>query len=247
MKRYDVIVIGSGPGGEGAAMTAAKAGHSVAIVDKQTDIGGGCVHWGTIPSKMLRHAIQQYVDFRSNDLFAPAMRHLSIEYPQLLGHVENVVSKQQRMRRGFYERNDVLLFDGHARFVDPHTIEVRGPNGVTDEISADHFVIAVGTRPWRPEPVDFDHPRILDSDTVLELQETPSSITIYGAGVIGCEYASIFRNLDCKVNLINTRDQLLEFLDDEIIDALSYHLRDQGALIRHNEVFERVETHDDGC
>ncbi len=107
-------------------------------------------------------------------------------------------------------------------------------------------MIATGSRPYRPPDVDFTHPRIFDSDTILDLSFTPQSITIYGAGVVGCEYTSIFRNLDVKVNLVNTRGKLLEFLDDEIIDALSYHLRDQGVLIRHNETYQRVEPLDDG-
>lgn len=225
-------------------MTAAKAGKRVAIVDKAGEIGGGCVHWGTIPSKMLRHAIQQYVDFRQNDLFLPAMKHLHIEYPDLLVHVNGIVSKQVRMRRRFYERNDVEMFDGHALFINEHEVEIISESGRKARVSADHFVIAVGSRPYRPADIDFSHPRILDSDTVLGLGETPGSITVYGAGVIGCEYASIFRSLDAKVNLINTRDKLLAFLDDEIIDALSYHLRDLGALIRHNESYARVEASD---
>ncbi len=102
-------------------------------------------------------------------------------------------------------------------------------------------MIATGSRPYRPPDVDFNHPRIFDSDTILDLEYTPQSITIYGAGVVGCEYTSMFRNLDCKVNLVNTRDKLLEFLDDEIIDALAYHLRDRGVIIRHGETYERIE------
>ena len=107
-------------------------------------------------------------------------------------------------------------------------------------------MISTGSRPYRPKGVDFSHPRIFDSDTILEMKDKPSSITVYGAGVIGTEYASMFRNLGIKVNLINTRDKLLEFLDDEIIDALSYHLRDQGVIIRHNETMESIEGLDDG-
>jgi NAD(P) transhydrogenase len=130
--------------------------------------------------------------------------------------------------------------------VDPHTVEVEDERGARERIVAEAFVIAVGSRPYRPPDVDFTHPRIFDSQTILGLQDLPQSITIYGAGVVGCEYASIFRNLGVKLNLVNTRSKLLEFLDDEIIDALSYHLREQGALIRHNEEYERVEGRDDG-
>jgi NAD(P) transhydrogenase len=245
MRRFEVVVIGSGPAGEGAAMTAAKRGKHVAIVDKSMDIGGGCVHWGTIPSKVLRHGIQEYVNFRNNELLRPAFAHIQVEYPDLLRQAEAVIAKQVRMRQRFYERNDVPVLDGHARFVDPHTIEVTSQSGMVEQIQADHFVLAVGSRPYRPADIDFTHPRVLDSDAVLQIKETPQSITVFGAGVIGCEYASIFRNLDCKVNLVHNRDKLLSFLDDEIIDALSYHLRDQGVLIRHNEDYARVETFDD--
>src|SRR5437764_5865419 len=150
------------------------------------------------------------------------------------------------MRHGFYERNRVPLYSGQARFVDPHTIDVGEAKGALERLTAQNFVIAVGCRPYRPPDVDFNHPRIFDSDTILNLSFTPWSVSIYGAGVVGCEYASMFRNLGVKVNLVNTREKLLEFLDDEIIDALSYHLRDRGVLIRHREVCERVEGHDDG-
>src|SRR5262249_7532089 len=133
---------------------------------------------------------------------------------------------------------------GAARFVDPQTIEVVADREATQRLSASAFVIAVGARPYRPPGVDFGHPRIFDSETILNLSFTPQSITIYGAGVVGCEYASMFRNLECKVNLVNTRDKLLEFLDDEIIDALAYHLRERGVLIRHREECQKVEGHE---
>src|SRR5690606_5471900 len=115
-----------------------------------------------------------------------------------------------------------------------------------ESIQAKYIIIATGSRPYRPSNVDFTHPRIFDSDTILSLGFTPHSMTIYGAGVIGCEYASMFRNLGIKVNLVNTREKLLEFLDDEIIDAISYHMRDLGILIRHRETYDRVEGCEDG-
>ncbi|MEM1349514.1 MAG: Si-specific NAD(P)(+) transhydrogenase [Myxococcota bacterium] len=244
MQRYDVVVIGSGPGGEAAAMTAAKGGERVALVDRQSDIGGGCVHWGTIPSKMLRRTVQQYTTMRNSELFGPALKNYPIEYQDLIKQAESVIHKQVRMRTRFYDRNDVDVYDGHGAFVDAHTLDVTSPEG-SKRVQADRFIIAVGSRPYRPTDIDFTHPRIRDSDTILQMDETPGTITIYGAGVIGCEYASIFRNLDCKVNLLNTRDKLLSFLDDEIIDALAYHLREQGALIRHNEAYERVVATED--
>jgi NAD(P) transhydrogenase len=136
----------------------------------------------------------------------------------------------------------VPVISGVARFVDTHTIEI----GEDNRIQGDHIIIASGSRPFRPQGVDFSHPRIFDSDTILDLSFKPQSITVYGAGVIGCEYASMFRNLGIKVNLVNTRSKLLEFLDDEIIDALSYQMRESGVIIRHNEVCAKIEPRDDG-
>jgi NAD(P) transhydrogenase len=150
------------------------------------------------------------------------------------------------MRASFYERNAVEYIRGHARFINSHTIEAEEADGGRHRFRAKAFIIATGSRPYRPPEVDFTHPRIFDSDTILTLDHTPQSITIYGAGVVGCEYTSMFRNLSCKVNLVNTRSKLLEFLDDEIIDALAYHMRDRGVLLRHDEHYESVQGVDDG-
>lgn len=240
-QKYDVIVIGTGPGGEGAAMKAAKEGKSVAVVEKHSQVGGGCTHWGTIPSKALRHIINRLMEFNRNPLFRGLGKAAKFSYPDLLRTAESVIAQQVELRRGFYDRNEVPVIEGHARFLDAHTIEVQPDRGSSVKLKADAFVIATGSRPYRPEDVDFNHPHIFDSDTILGMSYTPQSITIYGAGVIGCEYASIFRNMGCKVDLVNTRSQLLAFLDDEIIHALSYHLRDQGVRIRHKEEYERVE------
>lgn len=236
-EHYEVIVIGSGPGGEGAAMTASKGGRRVAVIDQDAEVGGSCTHRGTIPSKALRHTIQQLAseDGRSDP-----------DYLDLIGKAEGVIRSQVQLRRGFYERNDVEIIAGRATFVDPQCVEVAAVNGARHRLRADRFILATGSRPYRPADVDFSHPRIVDSDTVLRLKETPRSITIYGAGVVGCEYASIFRGLRIKVNLINNRDKLLAFLDDEIIDALAYHLRESGVLIRHSEEYERVVADDSG-
>jgi len=228
---YDVIVIGSGPGGEGAAMKAAKEGKHVAMTEQYPLVGGNCTHRTTIPSKTLRQNIQQMIDTGN---------YQDGTLPMLLESAESVIGQQSAMRRGFYERNRIDVAHGRAAFLDLHTIEVRNPDSLPRQYRADAFVIAVGARPYHPPDVDFSHPLIVDSDTVLSLQTNPRSITIYGAGVIGCEYASIFRGLRLKVNLINTRDRLLAFLDDEIIDALSYHLRENGVLIRHNEEYDKV-------
>lgn len=237
IKHYEIIVIGSGPGGEGAAMKASKEGKQVAVCDYFSMIGGGCTHNGTIPSKALRHVSQIVSD--TDSLW-------DANYQKLLKSIEPIVDDQHKLRKGFYDRNQVDILDGQASFVDEHTIEVKQQNGVRKKYSADFFVIATGSRPYHPPDLDFSHPRIIDSDSILNLDDNPRTISIYGAGVIGCEYASIFRGLKIKVNLINTRSQLLTFLDAEIIDALAYHLRENGVIIRHNEEYEKVVPDDTG-
>lgn len=243
---FDVVVIGSGPGGEGAAMQATKLGKTVAVVERHDMIGGGCTHWGTIPSKALRYAIFQATTLFHSKLFRESGISTIPDFPDLRRTAGSVIEKQVDMRNSFYERNDVPVFYGHGVFISPQTMEVRDDYGGKRKLHAKSFVIATGSRPYRPADIDFSNPRICDSDTILNIATTPRSICIYGAGVIGCEYASMFRNLSCKVNLVNTRDKLLEYLDDEIIDALSYHLRERGVLIRHNENYSKVEADDDG-
>jgi NAD(P) transhydrogenase len=245
-KNYDVIVIGSGPGGEGAAINTAKAGKTVAVVERYVKVGGGCTHWGTIPSKKLIYVIQQYASLKRNPLFERAVQQSKISYADLINSVQGAVATQVKEREGFYDRNNVDVLEGVARFADAHTLVVTDADGVARSYTAESFVIATGSHPYRPANIDFTSPRIVDSDTVLMMKETPSSMSIYGAGVIGCEYASAFRGLGVKINLINTRARLLEFLDDEITDALGYHLRDQGMLIRNQEEYESVEVQDDG-
>jgi NAD(P) transhydrogenase len=245
-RHYDCIVIGSGPGGEGAAMMLAKGGRKVAMVERYGEIGGGCTHWGTIPSKTLRHAVQQVADYRNDPMLHRVVGPVEIAYPELLKGAESVIRQQTTVRERFYYRNDVDVITGHARFADPQTVEVETERGTSERYSAEHFVIASGSRPYHPPDVDFAHPRVCDSDSILRLDFTPRSITIYGAGVVGCEYASIFGNLGLKVNLVNTRKQLLAFLDDEITDALGYHLRNQGVVIRNDEEYSQVEPRDDG-
>jgi NAD(P) transhydrogenase len=240
--KVDVVVIGSGPGGEGAAMQLAKSGKKVTLVERFDRVGGGCTHRGTIPSKALRFAIYQLTESLNSPLVRSAGVNANPTILQLNRSAQQVIDSQASMREGFYRRNLVDVVVGHARFVDANTIAVDNEH----LIQADQVVIAVGSRPYRPDIVDFSHPRIFDSDTILSLDEKPQTMTIYGAGVIGCEYASMFRNLSIKINLVNSRDELLDFLDDEISDALSYHLRERGVVIRHNESFDSLEGLNDG-
>lgn len=239
---FDLVVIGSGPGGEGAAMQAAKGGKRVAVVESYDRIGGGCTHWGTIPSKALRFSIYSAVEVMEN----PIIRNLGVQinpsFSELRASSRSIIEKQVSLRKSFYDRNRVPIFHGRAKFLDARTVQVDSET----YLKFDHAVIASGSRPYHPPDVDFSHPRIFDSDTILNLDFRPQSIAIYGAGVIGCEYASMFRCLRIKVNLVNTRSQLLDFLDDEIVDALSYKMRDSGIILRHNEICSKVEGRADG-
>ncbi|GAD81371.1 Si-specific NAD(P)(+) transhydrogenase [Vibrio ezurae] len=246
LSHFDVIVIGSGPGGEGAAMGLTKAGFNVAIIEREKSVGGGCTHWGTIPSKALRHAVSRFTEFNNNPLFSKNNRSFDASFDDILTHAKTVIDKQTTLRQGFYDRNQCTLIFGAAQFTDANTVTVTLEDGRTEQYSADRFVIATGSRPYHPDTVDFNHQRIYDSDSILSLHHQPRHIIIYGAGVIGCEYASIFRGLGVKTDLINTREQLLSFLDKEISDALSYHFGNSGIVIRNGESFEKVEGTDDG-
>ncbi|KZZ42550.1 NAD(P)(+) transhydrogenase [Thalassolituus sp. HI0120] len=242
--QYDVVIIGAGPAGEGAAMNAAKNGKKVAVVEDKSMVGGNCTHWGTIPSKALRHAVKQIISFNTNPMFREIGEPRWFSFPRVLKSAEKVIAKQVKLRTEFYGRNRISVYNGTARFADANTIDVYNGAASNIRLHAEEVVIATGSSPWRPSNIDFSHPRVYDSDTVLQLEHTPRTIIIYGAGVIGCEYASIFSGLGVKVDLIHPGDRLLNFLDDEISDALSYHLRDKGALIRHNEQFDSLEINE---
>jgi NAD(P) transhydrogenase len=243
--QYDAIIIGTGPGGEGAAMNLSKRHKRVAVIERQKAVGGGCVHWGTIPSKALRHSVSRFIEFKASPFYRISDRNQRMTFSDILDHASDVIGKQSSLRSSFYERNRITLFQGDASFVDRYTVKVTHSDGTIETITAPIVVIATGSRPYRPKEVDFNHPRVYDSDTILSLKTDPQRIMIYGAGVIGCEYASIFKGLGAKVDLINTRERLLAFMDDEISDALSYHFWNSGIVTRHNEEFDRVETRDD--
>ncbi len=242
---FDAIIIGTGPGGEGAAMNLAKRDKRVAIIERYHNVGGGCTHWGTIPSKALRQSVSRLIEYNSNPLFNAGQSAKQLTFQDILSHASAVIRKQVNLRSGFYNRNQVEHFCGEASFIDANTIQVLRSDGTVDTITAKQVVIATGSRPYHPDNVDFSHPRVYDSDSILSLGHSPRHIIIYGAGVIGSEYASIFRGLGVKVDLINTRDRLLSFLDDEMSDSLSYHLWNNGVVIRHGEQIERVETNQD--
>ncbi len=244
--KYDVIVIGAGPAGEAAAMKASKGGLHVAVIENRKQVGGSCTHLGTIPSKALRHSVRHTIRYNSDTMFRDVGEPRWFSFPKLLQRTEKIVESQVKLRTTLYARNRIDVIFGQARFLGQGIIEVTTPMGSREVIEYDNAVIATGSRPYRPADVDFNNPRVYDSDTVLSMQHTPRRIVIYGGGVIGCEYASIFAGLGVKVDLVDSKSRLLSFLDSEISDALSYHLRDQGVVIHHHEEYKLVETSERG-
>lgn len=244
--RYDVVVIGTGPAGEGAAMKLAKEGWRVAVIDSRPQVGGNCAHLGTIPSKALRQTVWNIMRYQRDPLFQHVGGALhNVPLSQVLASAQRVISHQVSVHTRFYDRNNVHLYFGDARFENEHTLSVLTTDGIREKLDFEFALIATGSRPYQPADIDFTHPRVFDSDKILTLDYPVRKLIIYGAGVIGCEYASIFVGLGYKVDLINTQKQLLSYLDDEIADALSYYLRELGVLVRNQEEYERVETFDD--
>jgi len=242
---YDFAVIGSGPAGEAAAMAAAKSGMKSVVIDSSGTLGGNCTHKGTIPSKSLRQVVKKVIGYRNQPEALQMVSLPPITYPKILESASKIIPRKVAMHKAYFLRNRIDVFPGVAFFEDENTLGVRNSDGRVDKVVADNILIATGSRPYQPKEVDFNHPRVYDSDSILTMKHTPRTLIIFGAGVIGCEYASIFSGLGMKVDLINSRDKLLSFLDDEICDALSYHLRDKGVLVRHMEELEKLELSDD--
>jgi len=247
MTSFDLIVIGSGPGGEKAAMQAAKLGKRALTIDRGDQPGGACMHTGTIPSKTLRESVRFLSTLKQRSVYGISVHqdeHLTVN--SLMHRKRGAISALVERLEHNFERNGVQYAQGVASFEDPHRVKVKGKNGKEEVYEAKYVVIATGSRPYRPDFVDFTDPHMLDADTVLNINQIPKSVTIVGAGVIGCEYATIFSNMGVRVNLVNPRQVLLDFLDQEISNALDYLMRERGVRIRLNEVLEAVESHDDG-
>jgi NAD(P) transhydrogenase len=236
----DLLVIGSGPSGQKAAIQAAKLGRRVAVAERRDRIGGVSIHTGTIPSKTLRQAVLEYLAHRPLDVLDP--EHLDEAERQalreLMDRTARVVSAETSVVREQFRRNGVGLIPGEATFVDERTVSVGH-----EIVHASHIVIAVGTRPARPDTVAFDDRTILDSDGLLKMDHrVPKTMTIVGAGVIGVEYASMFGALGTKVTVVDRRDRVLSFLDGEIGEAFQYLLRRGNVTFRMRETVTAVSA-----
>jgi NAD(P) transhydrogenase len=238
----DLLVIGSGPGGQRAAIQAAKLGKRVAVAERRNRLGGVSIHTGTIPSKTLRQAVLEQLATRPLDVLDPTRvedtEREAIQ--QLLDRAAAVVSAETAITREQFRRNRVGLLPGNAHFVDDRTVQIEGED---EPVHAHRIVIAVGTRPARPPSVEFDDRTIIDSDGLLKLESrVPRSMTVVGAGVIGVEYASMFGALGSKVTVVDQRDRVLSFLDAEIGEAFQYLLRRNNVTFRLREKVDAVEA-----
>ena len=241
---YDLIVIGSGPGGQKAAVAAAKLGKKVAVVEHRQMLGGVCVNTGTIPSKTLREAVMYLTGMNQRELYGASYRvKEKITPADLHERTAHVVKREIDVIRDQLVRNHIDLFIGHGSFADAHTVTVEGPDEAEHRTLTGRFiVIATGTTPRRPDGVDFDEERVLDSDEIINLDFIPTSMIVVGAGVIGIEYASIFAALGTKVTVVEKRDTMLDFCDPEIVEALRFHLRDSAVTFRFGEEVTGVEV-----
>ena len=224
--RYDLVVIGSGPGGHRAAVQAAKLGQKVLIIEKDR-MGGSCLHLGTIPSKALREA-------------ALASQKGSSWAVDTLARMHEVIEEEFDVTVEHFRRNNVEAIQGTASFVSPTKIKIVSRDGEY-EVSARYTVIATGTRPRRPADVPFDDETVFDSDTILRIKKHPSKMLVLGAGVIGCEYASIFARMDCRVLLVDSRAELLSSLDREIVDSLTKQFTNSGVELRLSTEFKNLK------
>jgi NAD(P) transhydrogenase len=239
---YDLVVIGSGPAGQKGAISAAKLGKKVAIVDRKEMVGGVCIHTGTIPSKTLREAILYLSGFRERSFYGRdyAVKD-EISVSDLGFRVQMVMSREVEVIRAQLKRNRVELVPGTARFVDSHALEIQGVAGTT-RLTADHILIACGTRPAHSPTVPLDGKRVIDADQLINIERFPRELIVVGAGVIGLEYASMMTALNIKVTIIEQRPTILDFVDREIIESLDYFMRQRGAVFRLGEKLVSVEV-----
>ncbi|MGA7840665.1 MAG: Si-specific NAD(P)(+) transhydrogenase [Candidatus Acidiferrales bacterium] len=246
MQPYDLIVIGSGPGGQRAAIQGAKAGKRVAMIEKQSAIGGVCINTGTIPSKTMREAVLHLSGFYSKNFYgANRGAAATITMSDVIFRIQRVVENEVGVTQDQLKRNGVDVLHGTGRFMDAHHLRVENGNGFA-EIEGEYIVIATGTKPAANPKVPINGRNIIDSDQILSMPQVPRTLIVVGGGVIGVEYACMFATLGVRVIIVEKRPRLLEFADTEMVEALSYQMRDHRATMRLNEEVESVEALPDG-
>ncbi len=246
MKQFDLVVIGSGPAGQRAAIQASKLGKQVALIERNQALGGVCLNTGTIPSKTLREAVVYLTGVGQRRLYGQSYQvKQDVTIDDLIYRSQNVIRSEIELIRSHMARNGVEMIAGDARFEDRHTIRITRPYNF-EEIRAEFAVIATGTTPSRPANVPFDDKRVIDSDGILHLKRLPKSMIIVGGGVIGTEYACMMAALDVRVILTEARERLLDFVDSEIIESLQYQMRSSGVTLRLGERVVDIQVLPDG-
>ncbi|TWT48674.1 Si-specific NAD(P)(+) transhydrogenase [Botrimarina hoheduenensis] len=239
-KHYDVLVIGTGPAGQKGAIQAAKLGRKVGIIEKSPVVGGVQVNTGTIPSKALREAVVTLTGADKRNLLGASYRaKKDVTIADLASFSQQIIRHEWELIGSQFERNHVELIWGHARFVGPNEIEVLTKDG-PERVTADSFLVAVGTRPARPDHIPFNPHNILTSDELLHLDRIPRTMIVVGGGVIGSEYACIMATLGVRVTLVEGRHQVLGFLDQEIAGTFQYFMRQKGITLRLGEKVESI-------
>jgi NAD(P) transhydrogenase len=247
MMQYDFIVIGSGPAGRRAAIQAAKLNKRVLVIEKGTRVGGVSVHTGTIPSKTLRETALNLTGWRERGFYGRAYRvKAEISAEDLRRRLLITLDHEVEVLEHQFSRNRVNHLRGLARFVDPHTLEVEKADGEVVQVRGNAILLSIGTKPFRPPSVPFDHEKIIDSDELLEIKEIPRSMIVVGAGVIGIEYATIYSALDTAVTVIEPRMTMLDFIDREIVEDFSYQLRDRNLKLLFGQSAEKIEREPGG-
>ncbi len=248
MSELDLVVIGGGPAGQKAAVQAAKTGARVLLIERARTAGGACVRYGTIPSKTLRETALSLGKFRRltahvMDVEMPS--HLQVS--SLMERKEEVVAAHERYMQAQLARNHIELLQGVARFTSPHAVEVTLLDGSVRTLRSRYFVIAAGSSPRTPDNVPVDHEHILDSDSLLSISYLPESLVVLGAGVIACEYASIFAALGVKVTIIDKGERPLGFMDPELAEHFLRELRGCGGEFLGKQGLESVRFDDLSC
>ena len=246
MQPYELVVIGSGPGGQRAAIQAVKAGKRVAIVEKRMSVGGVCINTGTIPSKTMREAVLHLSGFYDQKFYGSNYHGKDqVTMADLNFRVQRVIENEVSVIQDQLKRNGVDLIHGLGKFIDPHHIRVENNIGFS-ELEAEYVILATGTKPAANPKVPINGRNIINSDQILTMPTVPRTLIVVGGGVIGVEYACMFATLGVRVIIVEKRPRLLEFADTEMVEALSYHMRDRRATMRLSEEVESVEELPDG-
>ena len=247
MQEYDLVVVGSGPAGRRGAIQAAKLGRKVLVIEQGKRVGGVSVHTGTIPSKTLRETALNLSGWRERGFYGRAYRvKQEISADDLRRRLLITLDHEVEVLEHQFARNRVQHIRGKASFIDASTLQVIKDDGETTQVTAASVLLAVGTKPFRPDYIPFDGKTVLDSDELLDIQELPRSMVVIGAGVIGIEYATIFSALDTAVTVIDPKATMLDFIDKEIVEDFTYQLRDRNMKLLLGQKADKVETLDNG-